>query len=120
MIADAHPEPIKTTSKRVFYGKAVAPTGSTITINGTATVTLYDKKGVAAGGISGVSVSGQETGAQAELLAWFILDPSSPPSGVALTPGPYHLEFVINGDGSDGINRDFTPCVFILVESASA
>lgn len=117
-MTEAHPLPIRLGEKRPFYGKATAPTGSTHTVDGTSTVTLYDKDGAVAGGINAVSVTGQETGAQLELLVWYLLDPSNPPSGIPLTPGVYHLVFKPAATGSDTIQRVFEPAVFIIVNPA--
>lgn len=117
-MTEAHPLPIRLGEQRPFYGKATAPTGSTHTVSGTSTVTMYDKDGAVAGGINAVSVTGQETGAQLELLAWYLLDPSAPPSGTALSPGVYHLVFKITATGSDGIVRVFEPSIFVIVNPA--
>lgn len=117
-MTESHPLPIRLGEERPFYFKATAPTGSTHTVSGTSTVTLYDKAGAVAGGINAVSVTGQETGAQLELLAWYVLDPSNPPSGTALPQGVYHLVGTIVATGSDGITRTFKPSVYIIMNPA--
>lgn len=116
MIADAHPVPIKLGAKRPFYASATAPTGSTHTVSGTSTVTLYDKDGAVAGGVNGTNVTGQETGAQLELLAWYLFDPTT----LNLSAGVYKLVFTIVAVGSDSITRTFRPSIMIIVEAASA
>lgn len=116
MIADAHPVPIKLGAKRPFYASATAPTGSTHTVSGTSTVTLYDKDGNVAGGVNATNVTGQETGAQLELLAWYVLDPTT----LSLAEGLYKLVFTIVATGSDTIVRTFKPGIFIIVEAASS
>lgn len=116
MAADAHPFPVRLGEDAVFYGKATAPTGSTHTVSGTSSVTLYDKDGLVAGGLNATAVTGQETGAQLELLAWYVFDPTT----LSVPEGVYHLVFTIVATGSDGIVRTFKPSVFILVEAASA
>src|SRR5687768_9770738 len=115
MPSHAHPAPIRLGEKRPFYASATAPTGSTHTVSGTSTVTLYDKSGAVAGGVNGTNVTGQEAGAQSELLAWYVLDPST----LNLTAGVYRLVFKIVAVGSDGITRTFFPSVFIVVKEAS-
>lgn len=116
MIANSHPEPIKQGEKRPFYGVITAPSGSTVTISGNATCTLYDMTGAVVSAVNGVNTTGQESGAQSELLVWYSLDVTT----LALANGLYHLVFSVNADGSDGINRNYKPSVFILVEAASA
>lgn len=119
MACEAHPIPIRLGEERPFYGSATAASGETLTVQGTSTVTLYDAAGSAAGGINAISVTGQESGAQSELLAWYVLKPSNPPSGTALTPGVYEMVFTMTALGSDNITRVFKPSIMIVVKAAS-
>lgn len=115
-MSDAHPEPIKLGEERPFYFSATAPTGSTHTVSGTSTCSLYDKDGAIAGGVNGTNVTGQETGSQLELLAWYVLKPTT----LSLVAGVYRLVGKVTALGSDSITRVFESSVFIIVEAASA
>lgn len=114
MASDAHIT-MRLGEKRPVYGSATAPTGSTHTVSGTSTVTLYDKDGAVAGGVSATNVTGQEAGAQLELLAWYVLDPTT----LAIAAGTYKLVFSIVATGSDGIVRTFRPSIMVVVQGAA-
>lgn len=117
MVSDAHPDPIRLGAERPFYFTANAPSGSTHTVSGTSTVTLYDKDGAVAGSVNGTNVTGQDAGAVAALDAWYVLKPTT----LGLTANtPYKLVGTIIAVGSDGITRKFVISVFIIVEAASA
>ena len=92
--------------KRPLYGTATAPTGSTHTISGTSTFTLYDRTGAAVTNLSGINVTGQDAGAVLAADAWYLLDTDTP---VDLQPGFYTWRFEIAATGSDSLARIFEP-----------
>lgn len=92
---------------RPVFGGVSAPTGSTVTIQGAPTYTLYDSTGGVK--LSG-SVTGYDAGAQSAVRAWTSVDATS------LAPGSYTLAFRIAALGSDGVTRVCEPTALVVVE----
>jgi len=104
--------------KRPFFGTVAAESGTlTISASPAPAATLYDSSGNAVSGLSGVTATGYDAGAQAAPRVWLDLDTTSP---TALAAGYYTLVFNLTATGSDGITRVLEPTVEIQVLDARA
>lgn len=79
---------------------------------GNPTVSLYNSSGAIVGAIENVAVTGKETGEQATLTCWYVVDSTA----LSLAAGDYRLVFkaTIVGD-EDGIQRTVSTTVDIRV-----
>jgi hypothetical protein len=109
---------VKRGEKRPIFAQVTAQEGTlTIGSSPAPVCTLYDAGGEPVSGLSGVAVTGCDTGAQEAPRAWFNLDTTSPTD---LSAGFYTLVFTFSATGSDGITRVYRPGVEVQVTEEQA